>query len=98
MANKYACSLICVGWTDINNISHKLFPEHNLTRFIAVCINLTNALSCDQVELAHGGRGPPPAVDRYSIYSGAGGRGGGGSGGDGGGRAGGVSRRSEYRG
>ncbi|KAG0587484.1 hypothetical protein KC19_2G167800 [Ceratodon purpureus] len=48
-----------------------------------------------RVEIAHGGRGPPPAVDRYSIYN-SGGRGGG-SAADSGGRAGGVSRRSEYR-
>ncbi|CAM6093904.1 unnamed protein product [Calypogeia fissa] len=47
-----------------------------------------------RVELAHGGRGPSSAVDRYSNYSGGsvgGGRG------DASGRAGGVSRRSEYR-
>lgn len=51
-----------------------------------------------RVEIAHGGRGPPPAsVDRYSIYSSGGGRGGGGSASENGGRAGGVSRRSEYR-
>lgn len=49
-----------------------------------------------RVEIAHGGRGPPPAVDRYSVYSSGGGRGGGGAA-DSGGRAGGVSRRSEYR-
>lgn len=53
------------------------------------------------MEIAHGGRGPPPAVDRYSGHSSGGGRGGGGGGGsaaESGGRAGGVSRRSEYRG
>ncbi|XP_024401528.1 serine/arginine-rich splicing factor SR30 [Physcomitrium patens] len=53
-----------------------------------------------RVEIAHGGRGPPPAVDRYSGHSSGGGRGGGGGGGsaaESGGRAGGVSRRSEYR-
>jgi arginine/serine-rich splicing factor 1/9 len=47
-----------------------------------------------RVELAHGGRGPSSAVDRYSNYS-TGSVGGGR--GDPSGRAGGVSRRSEYR-
>ncbi|KAL3695155.1 hypothetical protein R1sor_008806 [Riccia sorocarpa] len=47
-----------------------------------------------RVELAHGGRGPSSAVDRYSNH---GSIGLGGGRGDGGGRAGGVSRRSEYR-
>ncbi|BBN20624.1 hypothetical protein Mp_Vg00980 [Marchantia polymorpha subsp. ruderalis] len=47
-----------------------------------------------RVELAHGGRGPSSAMDRYSNHS-SGGVGGGR--GDGSGRAGGVSRRSEYR-
>ena len=39
-----------------------------------------------QVELAHGGRGPPPSSDRRGGY-----------GGSGGGRHG-ISRHSEYRG
>eukprot|EP00249_Psilotum_nudum_P013390 c24304_g2_i2 orf=205-1047(+) len=40
-----------------------------------------------RVELAHGGRGRPASLDRYSSYSSGGGSG----------RSGGVSRRSEYR-
>ncbi|KAL2645022.1 hypothetical protein R1flu_012609 [Riccia fluitans] len=47
-----------------------------------------------RVELAHGGRGPSSAVDRYSNHGSVGL---GGGRGDGNGRAGGVSRRSEYR-
>ncbi|KAH8957219.1 hypothetical protein BDL97_07G080700 [Sphagnum fallax] len=51
-----------------------------------------------RVELAHGGRGPPSSVDRHSSYSYTSTGGGSRSGGvDSGGRAGGASRRSEYR-
>lgn len=49
-----------------------------------------------QVELAHGGRGPPLSLDRYNGYGSA--SGGVNRGMDVGGRTGGVSRRSEYRG